>query len=100
MINKTLPIKALSIRDFVFETKGLSKEELITKADLLKLVLKELPTGKDKTYYPIGCEVEALIDFIHKIVWRLTQNKFPGGFDESYKSQYLEVIRRYFPNEK
>lgn len=100
MINKTLPIQALSIRDFVFETKGLSKDELITKADLLKLVLKEIPTGMDEAYYPIGCEVEALIDFIHKIVWRLTQNQFPGNFDNSYKSQYLEVIRRYFPNEE
>lgn len=100
MINKTLPIKALSIRDFVFETKGLSKDGLITKTDLLKLVLKELPTGKDEAYYLIGCEVEALIDYIHKIVWRLTQNNFPGGFDESYKSQYLEVICRYFHNEE
>lgn len=100
MVNKTLPIKALSIRDFVFATKELSKDELIATADELKLVLKRLPTNEDEPYYPIGCEVEALIDFIHKIVWRLTYNRFPGGFDDSYKMQYLEVIRRYFPNEE
>ena len=94
-----LEIQALSIRDFVAVTKDMSLDELIDKGEKFKQQLKELPCCEGEILYPLSAEIDNLIAFVGKVIWRLRGNIYPAGAQD-YGKDYLDVVRRYIPYEE
>ena len=85
----------VSVLDFIFETEKMSESEFVVFAETIKLKLKKLPTEKGNELYYLGCEIEHLIDFIHKVCYYLTYRKTPGGLQDYDEPLYQKVIARY-----
>lgn len=94
-----LEIPALSIRDFVAETKGMTLNEFILKSETLKKQLLELPYHEGEELYSLYCSIEDLTAFIRKVNWELMGN-CPTSAVEGFQKEHDEIIMRYFPNRK
>ena len=85
----------LSVLDFVKDTEGMSKDELIIFGENLKLKLKDEPIAKGSELYPIGYEIDHLIHFIKQINWYLQTNVYPGALRNYDEILFSEVVSHY-----